>query len=190
MGRKIKDRLNIPDNVDGEKNKPFPSRSAKKRESAAMQKIGENLIKLKPETRKTLPISEDLASALAFHDQLTDREAKRRQRQYIGKLMRDADVPAIMGALEKLESPHATQMARFHAAESWREKLLNVDLTSIRSAIDEFFIFFNIKAENGEVEDLESLVKRYHGMGGEKIELKRNLFRLLLSILNRQDAKG
>lgn len=181
MGKRSKATLNM-ENKDDESGQS-KSRSAKKRESAALQKLGENLTKIKPEARKNLPLSQDLLDALAFHDSLTEREAARRQRQYIGKLMRYADVPAIMAALEKLESPHAAQMARFHAAETWREKLLSAP--ALDAALEDFFKTYHLNPEFGEKKDLASLAGRARELGGSDPALKRNLFRLILSFLEK-----
>lgn len=184
MGKKRRGSVDRESMYEDKNNLP-PSRSARKRESAAMQKLGENLTRLKPDARKTLPLSNDLLEALAFHDQLTDREAARRQRQYIGKLMRGEDIPAIIRAVEKLESPQAQQLARFHAAETWREKLLTVPVSEIGTAIDEFLIFFGIEANPQEKEDLISILQRACNGGRVDSALKRNLFRLLLALLEK-----
>lgn len=181
MARKSR-KAAVMDNGEEER-KEAPSRSAKKRESAALQKMGENLIKLKADARASLPLSADLLEALAFYDTLTDREAARRQRQYIGKLMRDVDAAAIMAALEKLESPHAHQMARFHNAERWREKLLAVQPDE--SSVDAFFKDNDLQPDMRERKDLLSLCQRAYQAGGSDPALKRNLFRQILSLLEK-----
>lgn len=76
-----------------------PSRSAKKRESAALQKLGEELAKLKPEDRAGLDLPADLLEALAEYGKMPDHESRRRQRQFIGRLMRDLP-PEIVQNLE------------------------------------------------------------------------------------------
>ena len=163
--------------------KPIASRSAKKRESTALQKLGENLTKIKAEMRKDLPLSEDLLQALAFHDSLTNREAARRQRQFIGKLMRNEDTAAIMKALERLESPKAQQMARFHKAERWREKLLASRVAA--EGVEEFFNTNGLKVEINDKQDLLSLTERAQAAGGTDPALKRNLFRQILALLEK-----
>lgn len=66
-----------------------PSRSAKKRESTALQKLGEWLAKLKPEERAGLDLPADLLEALEQYGRMPDHESRRRQRQFIGRLMRE-----------------------------------------------------------------------------------------------------
>lgn len=159
------------------------SRSAKKRESTALQKLGENLTKIKAESRKDLPLSEDLLQALAFHDSLTNKEACRRQRQFIGKLMRNEDTAAIYAALERLESPKAQQLARFHAAERWREKLLAS--SEISELVEEFISANGLNADANDTRDLLSLAERAQAAGGTDPALKRNLFRQILALLEK-----
>ena len=67
------------------------SRSQKKRESAALQELGASLAKLPLRELERLGISPDLLAAYRELSRITSREAKRRQMQYIGRLMREED---------------------------------------------------------------------------------------------------
>lgn len=66
------------------------SRSQKKRDSTGLQKIGEELASLPPAKLAELPLTEDLELAFAEYRRIKNKEAKRRQLQYIGRLMREA----------------------------------------------------------------------------------------------------
>ena len=66
-----------------------PSRSAKKRQATALQTLGEELLRLSPEACAELPA--DLCEALLHFRTLKSHEARRRQQQYVGRLMRDLD---------------------------------------------------------------------------------------------------
>ena len=77
------------DEKAGEEEKRI-SRSQKKRDSSSLQKIGEEIANLAPAKLDMLPLTEDLQSATAEYKRITNREAKRRQLQYIGRLMREA----------------------------------------------------------------------------------------------------
>jgi len=79
-----------------------PSKSARKREALALQKLGERLVKMRPEDMATLPLTEPLVEAITEARRLTSRGALGRQHQYIGKLMRDVDMDALEAALEGL----------------------------------------------------------------------------------------
>lgn len=88
-----------------------PSRSAKKRESAALQKLGEKLAGLTPAEREQTSLPEELANALADLDAIKDREARRRQKQFIGRIMREVDAAAIADAIAALPQNQALRMA-------------------------------------------------------------------------------
>lgn len=79
------------------------SRSQRKRESTALQQLGERLTRCPEQSLSGLPISVELCEAVRAWHRMTTREARRRQLQYIGRLMREeADPEAIMVALELL----------------------------------------------------------------------------------------
>jgi ribosome-associated protein len=79
-----------------------PSKSARKREAHALQKLGERLVKMRSEELATLPLPEPLVEAIAEARRLRSRPALGRQHQYIGRLMRDIDTAALEAALEAL----------------------------------------------------------------------------------------
>ena len=79
-----------------------PSKSAKKREYLALQKLGEELIRLRESELAALPLDEDLLLAIQDAQQITARGAMRRQKQFIGKLMRHIDPEPLIIAMAKL----------------------------------------------------------------------------------------
>lgn len=81
-----------------------PSKSARKRAAHALQKLGERLVRMRPEEVAALPLPEPLADAIAEARRLRSRGALSRQHQYIGRLMRDIDSDALESALADLEA--------------------------------------------------------------------------------------
>lgn len=83
------------------------SRSQRKRDSAALQSRGERLALLPPATQALLPLPPELAEALADFRSMPTHEARRRQLQYIGRLMREAGeagtLQAVLDAWARLE---------------------------------------------------------------------------------------
>ena len=79
-----------------------PSKSARKREYLALQKLGEELISLKISDLEQLPLDEGLLEAVLQARQIKAHGALRRQKQYIGKLMRQVDPEPIQTAFEEL----------------------------------------------------------------------------------------
>ena len=79
-----------------------PSKSAKKREYIALQKLGEQLVSLRTSDLASVPMSDPLREAILEARQITANGALRRQKQYIGKLMRQEDPEPIRAALERI----------------------------------------------------------------------------------------
>lgn len=100
------------------------SKSQRKKDMLALQKIGESLIKLTEEQLVTIDLPDNLLTAIQHMKSLTSNEAKRRQLQYIGKLMRQLDPESIEEALKRIKLLHEKTTEKFHYIEEWRTKLL------------------------------------------------------------------
>ena len=79
-----------------------PSKSARKREYIALQKLGEELITLKESDLDSLPLDDNLRDAVLEARQIKAHGALRRQKQYIGKLMPHIDPEPIRAEMAKL----------------------------------------------------------------------------------------
>ena len=79
-----------------------PSKSARKREYLALQKLGEELLTLKDSDLQQVELDDDLLSAVLEARRIRSHGALRRQKQYIGKLMRSVDPEPIRAALERM----------------------------------------------------------------------------------------
>ncbi|MDR1659706.1 MAG: DUF615 domain-containing protein [Desulfovibrio sp.] len=77
-----------------------PSRSAQKRRSLALQRMGGRLTRLDPESLSGLGLPPALQNAVCQYSRMRSHEAKRRQIQYIGRLMRDLDAPSLERILQ------------------------------------------------------------------------------------------
>lgn len=111
------------------------SRSQRKRDCTAIQKVGVELVSLGEASLKTLDLSPDLMAAIIEWRGLPTREAKRRQMQFIGRLMRDVDIEPIVEALEALKFPHQASATIFHELESMRERLLEEGPSAVDDAL-------------------------------------------------------
>jgi ribosome-associated protein len=103
------------------------SKTDLKRESTELQKLGEALLTLRADLMEGLPLSEKFADALAEANRITNFEGKRRQMQYIGKLMRGLDedaLQAVRDALEAQQKGSARDALSLHQAEKWRDDLI------------------------------------------------------------------
>ena len=87
---------------------PPPSKSQRKRDATALQDLGEQLVKLTPAQLNRIPLSEELLAAVRLAQAITQRGGRKRQLQYIGKLMRqldEAETAAIRAALAAVRTP-------------------------------------------------------------------------------------
>lgn len=104
---------------------PAPSKTKRKRAMEALQSLGERLVALDAARLATLDLPERLADAVALARTITRHEARRRQMQYIGRLMRDVDAAPLEAALARFAEGPAQDKARFAALERWRTRLLD-----------------------------------------------------------------
>ncbi|HVZ42964.1 MAG TPA: ribosome biogenesis factor YjgA [Ramlibacter sp.] len=107
-----------------------PSKTELKKESTELQKLGEALLTLRAAAYERLELPDSLRDALAELKRITDFEGRRRQLQYVGKLMRALDEDArqaIRDALAEQQSGSAQETLALHAAEKWRDDLIGDD---------------------------------------------------------------
>lgn len=100
------------------------SKSKRKEDMLKLQKLGEMLLKLPVAQLEQIPLPSILSQALQEAKRISSNEAKRRQLQYIGKIMREVDVEPIQAALEILQRAHQQSTQQFHQVETWRETLI------------------------------------------------------------------
>ncbi|OJB06706.1 hypothetical protein BGV52_23870 [Burkholderia ubonensis] len=107
-----------------------PSKSQLKREMHALQELGQALVDLPKDALKRMPMPEDLADAVREARRITDHEGKRRQLQYVGRVMRsltDDETAALRTALDAQRGVNKAATARLHWIERTREQLLADD---------------------------------------------------------------
>jgi ribosome-associated protein len=107
-----------------------PSKSELKRQSDALQKMGETLVEAPRDRVKRVPMPEDVLEAILACQQITNHEGRRRQMQYVGKKMRtldEAEVAEIQKAIDSWKGASKSETAIMHAMERRRDKLLTDD---------------------------------------------------------------
>ena len=102
-----------------------PSKSAKKREFLALQKLGEELIGLTEEQLTSVGLDEGLLDAIVAARSISSHGAMRRQKQLIGKLMRYVDPEPIRATLLTLGKSDQMQKEVFRKAERWRDRIVS-----------------------------------------------------------------
>lgn len=113
------------------------SKSQLKREAHAAQHLGEILAELDAGTLDQLPLTERLREALKKLQLMHSHGARKRQRQYIGKLMRAEDVEAIEAGLRQID-PNSPENQRLQMqTEAWRDALIQ-ETDAITRFVDDF----------------------------------------------------
>jgi ribosome-associated protein len=100
------------------------SKTQRKRDSLALQELGEELTRLTQERLAELALSEPLLDAVLAAKGISKFGALRRQLQYIGRLMQEADGEAIAARLEFWKGSSRAATAHLHLLERWRARLL------------------------------------------------------------------
>jgi ribosome-associated protein len=113
---------------------PFdrPSKTRMKQASHELQDLGEAVIALPDARLRGLPISELLLDAILQYKKTRTHEGKRRQMQYVGKLMRREDIEPVRQAVLDMQLGRAKDSLALHEAERWRVELLADDETVTR----------------------------------------------------------
>ena len=92
-----------------------PSRTELKHESTELQKLGEALLELRSDLLDGLSLPDKFVDALAEARRITNFEGKRRQMQFIGKLMRQLDPDALQSMRDALHAQHSGSAAESRA---------------------------------------------------------------------------
>ena len=157
-----------------------PSRSQKKRDSTALQRLGEELAALGPGQIADMPISADLKEALLTWQKLPSHEGRRRQMQFIGRLMREEDdVDAIRNALARIKLGSTEETIRFKRAEQLRDVLLQAKPES--GELEKALAAFPEETRD-ELRDLAARA-RDEQAGGRPPHASRALFRKVRDLL-------
>jgi ribosome-associated protein len=164
---------------------PFISKTKLKAEADAQQVLGKKLIGLPKNKLIKLNLPETLYDAVIEASRLKSNGAKRRQLQYIGRLMRDVDTALIADQFARWEGHHHEESARFHALEVWRDQLINEASTSQSNALQKFVTQY----PNAEIQQLRNLSRNAHKelLAQKSPKNSRELFKLIRQII--EDAK-
>jgi ribosome-associated protein len=104
-----------------------PSKTQLKAEADEKQALGEALLTLRADLMARLDLPEKLLDAIAQARRITNFEGRRRQMQFIGKLMRPLDAEPIRAAIDEQLNGSAQLTLTLHQAEQWRDKLVASD---------------------------------------------------------------
>ncbi len=149
-----------------------------KREFSALQELGEQLLALTTAELESLSLDAKLEQAIRDATRIKSRGALRRQKQYIGKLMRDVNPGPIRDGLARLRAEDLRAKRAFSQAERWRDRLVS----NGQVALDDF------EAATGAADtQLRALLGELEVAFSEKAEktVRRRIFRRIHEILVR-----
>jgi ribosome-associated protein len=109
---------------DNRQDRP-PSKSQLKRDAHDLQQLGTRLLELPASQWQALQLPEDLIAALHEAQRIQAHGAKKRQLQYIGKLMRDVDPQPLQRYFEQAGETARAQSRLHHELERWRDRLID-----------------------------------------------------------------
>jgi ribosome-associated protein len=122
----------------GETEEQRQSKSARKREAASLQELGVKLAALPDQEIKALNLPDNLFVALRDLRRLPSHGAQVRQRQYIGKLMRNIDPEPVLAKLAERKQRHDLEIRYFQQIERWRDRLLSEPATATAELLKEY----------------------------------------------------
>jgi len=159
------------------------SKTQRKKEMHALQALGATLVELAAAQLDELELPEELAAAVREAKRIRSHEGRRRQLQYIGRLMREVDAEPIRAQLDAIAGQSAEAAARHRRLEALRERLLGDD-----GALTDYVA----SHAGADLQELRTLIRnaRREQQEGRPPRAYRELFRLLKALETRTAAQG
>ena len=158
----------VPEDLD-----LLPSKSQLKREARLLFELGRDLVAMSPGKLAALPVEEDLKYAIDLARNIKSHVARKRQVQFIAKMMRHRDITPIQQALEAQDQQARQLTVRQHRIEAWRDRLLSNGDEAISELV--------AGMESFDIQSVRNLLRnaRKEAEKGKPPAAARKLFRLL-----------
>ena len=149
------------------------SKTQLKKEADDIQQFGIEISNLPNHKIKELSLSDEIIEAIIFYKEIKKNSAKRRQAQFLGKLLRDFDLSNVTQEMDTLKAFSRLQVKFEHEAELWRDKLIN-DQSALNEFINEF---------QPDLTNLNQTINaaRKEFQSDKKSKNYRNLYRIILT---------
>ena len=149
------------------------SKTQLKKEADDIQQFGIEISNLPNHKIKELSLSDEIIEAIIFYKEIKKNSAKRRQAQFLVKLLRDFDLSNVTQEMDTLEAFSRLQVRFEHEAELWRDKLIN-DQSAMNEYINEF---------QPDLTNLNQTINaaRKEFQSDKKSTNYRNLYRIILT---------
>ena len=148
------------------------SKSERKRRAHRLQALGRRLTELTPDALAGLGLPDALLAAIGDYQRFPSHGARRRQLQFIGRIMRDMDPEPLQAALDNLEGQSAEARYEFHLLERWRGRLLS-EPEALTAFVEEYPAV--------DVQQLRHHIQQVHKAASE--EQRRGAYRALFRFL-------
>lgn len=155
------------------------SKTQLKKEADDVQTLGVEIAQLPKQKITSLSLPDDAKEAIIFYQHIKKNSAKRRQAQYIGKILRGLDLSQVNEELNVIKNISKLRIKLEHEAERWREKLITSP-----AALDEF-----INQYQPDISNLNQTISnaRKESLADKKSKNYRNLYRLILESIQKSD---
>jgi len=155
------------------------SKTQLKKEADDVQTLGVEIAQLPKQKITSLSLPDDAKEAIIFYQHIKKNSAKRRQAQFIGKILRGLDLSQVNEELNVIKNISKLRIKLEHEAERWREKLI-----SSPAALDEF-----INQYQPDISNLNQTISnaRKESLADKKSKNYRNLYRLILESIQKSD---
>ena len=149
------------------------SKTQLKKEADDIQQFGIEISNLPNHKIKELSLSDEIIEAIIFYKEIKKNSAKRRQAQFLGKLLRDFDLSNVTQEMGTIKAFSRLQVKFEHEAELWRDKLIN-DQSALNEYINEF---------QPDLTNLNQTINaaRKEFQSDKKSKNYRNLYRIILA---------
>jgi ribosome-associated protein len=171
---------------DGPDDRP-PSKSMLKRAMHELQDLGEQLLAMPDARLKAIEMPERLRDALDDYKRTRSFEGKRRQLQFIGKVLRAVDAEPLREAVAAFQLGHAQNALALHQAERWRADLIREDKDMLTQWVAEF--------PDTDLQQLRALIRNARKDAAAAPEQRngrayRELFQYIKKVLEAQDVSA
>ena len=162
---------------DDLENEDLVSRTQKKHEAEAAQELGERLLEISNKQLKALNLPESLYDAVQEAKNIKAFGGRKRQLQYIGKLMRNIELGNIIEFFEQLDHKNYAQNTKFKNMEDWRDRLINEGNDAVQ--------VFQAEYPEVDIQQLRQLIRNANNKKNEKLALKskRAIFQFVKDII-------
>ncbi len=163
---------------------PIPSKTALKKQMHELQGVGEKLLELPAARLSSVPMPDALREAVMLARKMHKFGALNRQKQYIGKLMRQIDVNPIRDALAAIAQEGLAGKQTHKSSENWRDRLLNEGNPALESFLEKY--------PDSDRQQLRRII-RNHKKAGSEIVLateRKKLYRILHAVLVTEKQAG